>query len=322
MALKPNFGPGERDFPPLPIIYSREIEQKVYTHRSYHARPTHVFEDHPSDPSPDNEKFEHLGDAVLGLCVTSLMLRLYPGLHVGPSTKIRALIVGNITLADISVKYKLPDRLRLHPAQAITLRASTHIQADVLESYIGGLFHEQGLEAVRRWLDPLLTPYAAVAYQMVRLQHGLPVLSAPFLPSQSSVNNTLTPMTTIGHLALFNQHLQKSDRSVEWVYSDVPEEGIEVDEFTKHASKTTPVWYVKVLVDGEFYGNGRGNTKKAARNEAAKVGLERLGVMCVEVVGWAELKVSVALADDYLCYLYAFVCFYMLCGRYLKSLDS
>lgn len=31
-------------------------------------------------------RFEHLGDAVLGFCVTSLMTRLYPGLHVGPST--------------------------------------------------------------------------------------------------------------------------------------------------------------------------------------------------------------------------------------------
>lgn len=92
----------------------------------------------------------------------------------------------------------------------------------------------------------------------------------------SIANNIPIPMTTIGHLSLFNQYLQKLDRSVEWVYSDVPEEGVEIDEVAKNVSKTTPVWYVKVLVDGEFYGTGRGNTKRAARNEAAKIGLERL----------------------------------------------
>ncbi|KAG6885470.1 hypothetical protein C0993_001335 [Termitomyces sp. T159_Od127] len=233
MALKPDFGPDGRDFPPLPTIHSSEIEQRVYTHRSLHARPTHVFEDHPSDLSPDNEN---------------------------------------------SLRYKLPDRLRSHPAQAVTLRASTHIQADVLESFIGGLYQDQGIEAVRCWLDPLFTPYAAAAYQKVRLQHGLPILPMPQSP-QPSITNTPTPMTTIGHLSLFNQHLQQLDRPVEWVYSDVSEEVVEVDEATKNASKMTPVWYVKVLVDGELYGNGRGNTKKAARNEAAKIGLERLGVI-------------------------------------------
>lgn len=43
-------------------------------------------------------------------------------------------------------------------------------------------------------------------------------------------------------------------------------------------TKDTPVWYAKVLVDGELFGKGRANTKKAARNEAAKEGLEKLGI--------------------------------------------
>lgn len=290
MSLKPDFGLNGCNFPALPAIRSRAIELQVFTHRSFFARPTHIFEDHLDDLSPDNEKFEHLGDAVLGLSVTSLMMQMFPGLRVGPSTKIRALIVGNATLAEISVKYRLPHRLRLHPAQAITLCASTHIQADVLESFIGGLFHEQGLDAVKAWLDPLFKPYATAAYQLVRKQHGLPALPTPSSSPRSSptshpdMTNSLAPMTTIGHLALFNQHLQKSDRQVEWIYSDQTDlegsgnsTGPDADEVMR-GTKTTPVWFVKVLVDGEFYGRGRGNTKKAARNEAAKLGLEKMGI--------------------------------------------
>lgn len=93
-------------------------------------------------------------------------------------------------------------------------------------------------------------------------------------------------MPTIGHLALFNQHLQKTSRSVEWIYSDggdsannggYSDVGLSPDVMIK-GTKATPVWYVKVMVDGDFYGRGRGNTKKAARNEAAKEGLRVLGI--------------------------------------------
>lgn len=287
MTLRPDFGTNSCLFPPLPDIISPEIRLQVFTHRSYFARPTHIFEDHPDDPSPDNEKYEHLGDTVLGLAVTSLMLEMYPCLRVGPSTKIRALIVGNYTLAEISLKYKLPDRLRLHPAQAITLRASTHIQADVFESFIGGLYLDQGLDAVKQWLYPLFRPYAKAAYLIVRQQHGLPVFassprSTPTAGSDAvDLTTTATTTSTTGHLALFNQYLQKSNRLVEWVYSDPLKEGSSDLKMTPEITrgmKTTPVWCVKVLVDGEFYGKGRGSNKRAARNEAAKVGLKKMGV--------------------------------------------
>ncbi|KAJ7432316.1 ribonuclease III domain-containing protein [Mycena galericulata] len=291
-SLQPDYGVNACLFPPLPQISKEDIRQKVFTHRSYFGRPTHVFEDRPDDPSPDNEKFEHLGDSVLGFVVTSLMLDMYPGLRVGPSTKVRAMIVGNATLAEISVRYKLPEQLRLHPAQAVTLCASTNVQADVFESFIGGLYTDQGLEAVKTWLNALFRPYAKAAYNVVRMQHGLPPVSpaasvaAPnTVPSSPPASPGLgSDTTTVGHLALFNQHLQKGAQRVEWVYSDQHPFGVNsapaaAGDVFGPGNKTTPVWAVQVFVDGEVFGRGRGNTKKAARNEAAKQGLARLGVV-------------------------------------------
>jgi len=140
---------------------------------------------------------------------------------------------------------------------------------------------DQGLEAVRAWLIPLFRPYAALAYEIIRKEHGFPPLPVPTGPSQSAPapvapqldgTSDFVPLTsTIGHLALFNQHLQKSNRVVEWVYSDGASEG--------QGTKTTPIWAVNVLVDGKFYGRGRGYNKKAARNEAAKIGLKKLGIV-------------------------------------------
>ena len=38
------------------------------------------------------------------------------------------------------------------------------------------------------------------------------------------------------------------------------------------------MWHMKVMVDEEHYGEGKGSTKNAARNEAAKMGLEKMGI--------------------------------------------
>ncbi|KAI0375916.1 ribonuclease III [Pilatotrama ljubarskyi] len=286
VPLKPEFEDG---LPPLPEIRSEALRLQVFTHRSFYARPTHVFEDMPDDPSPDNESLEHLGDTVLSLIVTGLLRDVYPCLRVGPSTKIRALVVGNPTLAWISVQYRLPERLRMHPAQAITLRASANIQADLFESFVGGLYLDQGLEAVQAWLHPLLRPFLAIAYRTVRVQHGLspepPYSTTPPPPrySDTALRSDGAPAhqpqtwstpppprmpASIGHLSLFNQHLQQQCKNIEWVYSDSAGEG----------TKTTPIWVVRAMVEGVCLGRGRGSTKKAARNEAAKEGLVKLGI--------------------------------------------
>jgi len=99
-------------------------------------------------------------------------MEMFPGLRVGPSTVCRFLVSGllahlssshrrklgpwwlaiplylrcgfivttlflRLICVTRSLKYRLPENLRLHPAQAITLRASTNIRADVFEvSYL------------------------------------------------------------------------------------------------------------------------------------------------------------------------------------------
>lgn len=259
--------------PPLPEIKSADLRKQIFTHRSVHARPTAIFEDSPDDPSPDNEALEHLGDSVLNMVVTSLLQEVYPYLRVGPSTKIRSLVVGNYTLATITRVYRLNDRIRSHPAQEIALRASSNIQADVFEAYVGGLFKDRGLEVVKAWLHPLFRPYIVEAYRVVRIEHGLSPDPEPQPPrllragdSPSSAPSRLSP--SIGHLSLFNQYLQQKNMVVEWVYTDSAGEG----------TKTTPIWIVRAMVDEQCFGRGRGNTKKAAKNEAAKEGLRKMGV--------------------------------------------
>ena len=62
-TTRPNIEPA--DLPPLPEIRADALRQQVFTHRSYFARPTHVFEDTPDDPSPDNEWWVSLSSVSL-----------------------------------------------------------------------------------------------------------------------------------------------------------------------------------------------------------------------------------------------------------------
>ncbi|KAE9383135.1 hypothetical protein BT96DRAFT_1009603 [Gymnopus androsaceus JB14] len=114
-----------------------------------------------------------------------------------------------------------------------------------------------------------------------------PIQAQPPSPSPFGyVNIDMTMTGPIGHLALFNQHTQKSNRAVEWIYSEV---NPEVDPAAQGSlqlispsmmkgMKTTPIWIVKVVVDGECLGQGKGWSKRVARIEAAKLGLRSLGV--------------------------------------------
>ncbi|KAH8834115.1 ribonuclease III [Flagelloscypha sp. PMI_526] len=296
MALKPDFGPDDSLIPPLPAIKSEALRTQVFTHRSLHGRATNVFEDPHNDPSPDNERLEYLGDSVLNLVFTELLLENYPTLRVGPSTKLRGLVVRNINLASLSQKYKLSSQLRGHPSNIITLRNSSHVQADVFEAYVGGLFLDQSLSVVKDWLRPLLLPYMALAYRAVRQEHGLPAtpnlsptqLTTDFAQLGLKPVHAETAAATTGHLALFNQHIQKLNKEVEWLYVEITTPPLSTadakaskdpdSDILVHLNKTTPVWEVKCCTDGEIIGRGRGLTKRGARNEAAKEGLQKLGI--------------------------------------------
>lgn len=63
-------------------------------------------------------------------------------------------------------------------------------------------------------------------------------------------------------------------------------------------TRVTPMWIAEAMVNGEVWGKGRGNTKKAAKNEAAKEGLARLGWKDVSSLSHAY---AIALNSDKLC---------------------
>lgn len=153
-----------------------------------------------------------------------------------------------------------------------------------IQAYVGGLYNDQGLEVVRKWLYALFLPYVKEAYRVCRNQHGLPSPPpSPFLPhsqydpsTASSALPDYEPTETSaaiqsmngGHLQLFNQYSQQNHVKVKWRFEEVKDVG----------TKVTPIWAVHAIMNGQQISVGRGNTKKAAQNEAAREALIQLGI--------------------------------------------
>ncbi|KAL5487958.1 MET16 [Sanghuangporus weigelae] len=286
LPLKPDLE-ATGGLPLIPLIKDEAIRQQVFTHRSVYARARHEFEDHPHDPSPDYEILEFQGDAVLGLLITDLVRDCYPSLRVGPATKVRSMVVGNANLADISVKYGLPQRVRAQRSAVMAMSKSMALKADVFEAYVGGLYKDQGLDVVRSWLTALFLPYVKEAYRVCRNQHGLPSPPpSPFLPHaqydpspgaesdaalpdyESTETSASIQSMNSGHLQLFNQYVQQKHMKFEWRFEEVKDVG----------TRATPIWAVHAIVNGQQVSVGRGNTKKVAQNEAAREALVQLGI--------------------------------------------
>ncbi|KAJ7075718.1 ribonuclease III domain-containing protein [Mycena belliarum] len=243
--------------PTLPNIRREDILSRVFAHPSY----PELHEEHPDQM----QKLAFLGDSVLGLVVTKLIIEILPDVRIGPSTIIRHGLVCNSTLAKISAKYKLHDRIRVLPTQS-NIRLVPNVQADVFEAYIGGLYEDQGLASAATWLEDLFRPHITDAYNSLRGSSSTKVVEAAETSSHSTGPGS-RPDTAPIYMALFNWQLQTREMTVEWVYAHPPD-----------PDANNEIWWSAKALVGEDVFHGIGRTKSAARGAAAKEALLKMGV--------------------------------------------
>ena len=126
--------------------------------------------DEPNQPGTDNEQLEFLGDAVLGLAVTELLLRTFPERTEGELTRMRASIVSRKRMAALGEALDLSTVLRMgRSAEAGEGRQRMAVLANTAEALIGAIYldvsrssdararsGEKALRTVRDVVDRLL----------------------------------------------------------------------------------------------------------------------------------------------------------------------
>jgi len=111
---------------------------------------------HRSADKKHNERLEFLGDAVLGLIVAELLYEKFPNQPEGKLTRLRSSLVKGDTLAKIALECEFGAFLKLGSGEMKSgghRRSST--LADVVESIIGAIYLEAGIEAARNTIHTL-----------------------------------------------------------------------------------------------------------------------------------------------------------------------
>jgi len=122
------------------------------THRSY-------VNENPYPPLADNERFEFLGDAVLGLCVSDLLINKYVDFSEGTLSKIRGGIVNEKPLAELASSLQLGDCLLLGKGEENSGgRAKDSLLANSLEAVIAAIYLDSGFNEVKTVLEIILAP--------------------------------------------------------------------------------------------------------------------------------------------------------------------
>lgn len=168
--------------------------KQAFTHASYRN-------EHRGENGQDNERLEFLGDAVLELLISEYLFARYPALPEGELTRMRAAIVCEPSLVKFAEKLQFNKYIRLGRGEELSGgRKRPALLADVFEAFIGALYLDQGLEAVRSFLRThvlpelenvhglLLSDFKTLLQEHVQ-REGLGVLSYRILEERGPAHN-------------------------------------------------------------------------------------------------------------------------------------
>ena len=146
------------------------------------------------DSVNNNEKFEFLGDRVLGLIIAKKLLELYPDEREGVLDKKFASLVNKKKCLEIAKKIELEKYILVLNPKNKKIKIEDKIVADCLEALIGAIYLDKGLNFTEKFILNLWSEHitASIVTQIdakTKLQeHSLKVFKV--LPIYKLISNT------------------------------------------------------------------------------------------------------------------------------------
>ena len=119
-------------------FHNQKLLTKCFTHKSY-------------NPIDNNEKLEFLGDRVLGLIISQNLLKFFPNDKEGDLDKKLASLVNKNQCAKIAKDINLQDYILIKNSKNNT-NIENKVLSDCLESVIGCIYLDQGLEVAEKFI--------------------------------------------------------------------------------------------------------------------------------------------------------------------------
>jgi ribonuclease III len=198
---------------------------RALTHRSY-------LNEHP-ESLEDNERLEFLGDAVLDFLVGAWLYNRFPEMAEGSLTRLRAALVGNDQLANFARDLGLGQVMLLGKGEDDSGgRERTALLGATFEAVVGALYLDQGIPAVRQFVEPLL---------------------------EVAVDDIMLDRKDLDPKSLLQEWAQSQGLGTPY-YQTISARGPD------HAK----VYEVEVVIQGKVYGRGVGHSKQTAAKAAAR----------------------------------------------------
>ncbi|MGQ9550573.1 MAG: ribonuclease III [Roseiflexus sp.] len=194
-----------------------------------------------------NERLEFLGDAIINSLAARLVFERFPDAGEGDLTTWRTALIRTETLAGFAQRYDLGAYvLMARGEESSGARRRQALLADTFEAVVAALFLDQGLDAVQTFLLPL------------------------FEAELVSLRDRKLPVDYKSRL----QALIQAERRVTPRYHEIDRSGPE----------HRPEFTVEVRAGDERLGTGKGPSKQAAEQAAARAALDALngGTLNVE----------------------------------------
>ena len=124
----------------------RALLEKSLTHKSF-------VNELKGSGREDNERLEFLGDAVLNLMISQLLMEYFPKFDEGFLSRKRSSIVSEKSLARFARRISLGDYLLLGKGEEMTKgREKDSLLANAVEAIIGAIYLDGGLDASRAFI--------------------------------------------------------------------------------------------------------------------------------------------------------------------------
>ncbi|HSM88171.1 MAG TPA: ribonuclease III [Candidatus Limnocylindrales bacterium] len=230
-----------------------ELLERALTHSS------HAHEESKTggaDEKQDNEQYEFLGDAVLGLVTSQLLFERFPSFHEGQLSKLKAHLVSAGHLVGVAARLDLGQYLLLGRGEERSGgRGKSTILSDALEAVIAAMYLDGGMETAR---DFIIREILAPELERVRTE---------------SENE----FSLADYKSALQEFLQSSGR-LQPVYATVKEEGPDHRKTFTVEARIYPQGQSKP----EYIARAEGATKKKAEQLAAKQALDHLRAQIAE----------------------------------------
>lgn len=192
----------------------------------------------------DNERLEFLGDAILNFICGALLYREFLQKPEGELTQLRSSLVDKTQLAAFAIALDLNQHLRLGKGvEKSGGRTNPRLLSSAFEALVGAYFLDQDskIDTVQEFVEPLF-------------------------------------LWALHERGVIGSAINYKSRFQEWALAEtgkVPEYIILEESGPDHAKR----FVAEVQVKGKPYGQGKGRKKQEAEKQAARIALERLGLL-------------------------------------------